>query len=189
VLHEPRDIARGRSARASSWAGSTSPAGASFRRTRGFTSMGGTDVHAIHRRFGQLPLKSYPVTSFTEYLRTTRVRKQVLLHRTLQLSQLQRDEAKLDLLRYSAGKTQARSAASHASLSSSGRFGFRESSGQQAPFRSSKSLARRAVRKPCSSERPQSSNLTRSSPKSSARRPQNWRPWAMLGRKPPEYDS
>jgi N-acetyl sugar amidotransferase len=65
----------------------------------GFTSMDGTHVRAIHRRFGRLPLKSYPVMSLTEYLWMTRVRRQVLIHRPLNYLRYNSDEAKLELQR------------------------------------------------------------------------------------------
>lgn len=43
------------------------------------------DVHlrAVHRKFGEVPLKSYPVMSFIEFLWLTRVRKLLNVHRPL----------------------------------------------------------------------------------------------------------
>jgi N-acetyl sugar amidotransferase len=65
----------------------------------GFTSMDGTHVRAIHRRFGHVPLDSYPIMPLSEYLWMTRVRGQVLVHRPLNYLNYNREDAKAELQR------------------------------------------------------------------------------------------
>jgi len=58
------------------------------------------DVHlrGVHRRFGQVPLTSYPVMRFVEFLWLTRVRKQLQVHRPLNYVDYHKDQA-IDTLR------------------------------------------------------------------------------------------
>jgi N-acetyl sugar amidotransferase len=58
------------------------------------------DVHlrAIHRKFGRLPLSTYPVMPFAEFLWLTRVRKSLTVHRPLNYIDYNKDAA-LDVLR------------------------------------------------------------------------------------------
>jgi len=53
------------------------------------------DVHlrAIHRRFGEGPLPTYPVMRFVEFLWLTRVRKQLQVHRPLNYIDYHKDQA------------------------------------------------------------------------------------------------
>jgi N-acetyl sugar amidotransferase len=65
----------------------------------GFSSIDGTHLRAIHRRFGTIPLETYPVISFGEYLWMTRVRRQVRISRPLNFLNYDRRRAILELQR------------------------------------------------------------------------------------------
>lgn len=66
---------------------------------RGQPSIDGKHVRAVHRRFGRVPLATYPVMSLTEYLWMTRVRKQLTIHRPLNYLNYDKEQAKLELER------------------------------------------------------------------------------------------
>jgi hypothetical protein len=63
----------------------------------GFSSIDGKHLQAIHRKFGSLPLESYPVMTLPEYLWMTRVRKQIVISRPLNFLNYDREQAKLAL--------------------------------------------------------------------------------------------
>lgn len=60
------------------------------------------NLRSVHRRFGQVPLTSYPVMPFLEFLWLTRVRKQLHVHRPLNFIDYHKDSS-LEVLRRNYG--------------------------------------------------------------------------------------
>ena len=59
----------------------------------GFPYSDDIQLRAIHRRFGQVPLKNYPVMPFARFLWQTRVSKQLKVHRPLNCLDYSKDKA------------------------------------------------------------------------------------------------
>lgn len=60
----------------------------------GFPSMDGKHLRAVHRRFGTVPLDTFPVMELPEFLWLTRVRRQLTVHRPLNFVAYDKDEAR-----------------------------------------------------------------------------------------------
>lgn len=65
----------------------------------GYPSMDGMHAQAIHQRFGEAPLKSYPFMSMLEFTWLTRVRKVLTIHRPLNFLAYDKEKAKDELTR------------------------------------------------------------------------------------------
>jgi N-acetyl sugar amidotransferase len=65
----------------------------------GHPSMDGRHLRAIHARFGQRPLESFPVMPLSEYLWMTRVRQQLTIHRPLNFIDYDKEHARAELTR------------------------------------------------------------------------------------------
>jgi N-acetyl sugar amidotransferase len=65
----------------------------------GHPSMDGKHLRAVHRRFGTVPLKTFPVMGLPEYLWMTRVRKQLNIHRPLNYLDYDKERAREKLTR------------------------------------------------------------------------------------------
>lgn len=63
----------------------------------GYPFIDGKHIRAIHARFGQRPLTSYPVMSMLEFLWMVRVRKQLTVHRPLDFLNYNKEQAKQEL--------------------------------------------------------------------------------------------
>lgn len=65
----------------------------------GFPSMDGKHIRALHQRFGQAPLTSYPIMPLTEFLWLTRIRKVLSVHRPLNYMAYDKEAARKELTR------------------------------------------------------------------------------------------
>ena len=65
----------------------------------GFPSMDGKHIKALHHRFGQAPLTSYPIMPLTEFLWLTRIRKVLSVHRPLNYMAYDKEAARKELTR------------------------------------------------------------------------------------------
>jgi N-acetyl sugar amidotransferase len=65
----------------------------------GYPSMDGMHARAIHKRFGVVPLKTYPFMSMLEFLWLTRVRKLLTVHRPLNYLNYDKEQARDELTR------------------------------------------------------------------------------------------
>ena len=65
----------------------------------GYPSMDGMHARAIHRRFGEAPLKTYPFMSMLEFIWLTRVRKLLTVHRPLNYLNYDKERARNELTR------------------------------------------------------------------------------------------
>lgn len=64
----------------------------------GYPAMDGRHLRAIHKRFGQIPLNTFPVMGVFEYLWITRVRKQLTIHKPLNYLDYDKNHAKRFLM-------------------------------------------------------------------------------------------
>lgn len=64
----------------------------------GYPAMDGRHIRAVHRRFGCNPLTSFPIMGVWEYLWTTRVRRQLSIHRPLNFIDYDKTRAKVLLM-------------------------------------------------------------------------------------------
>lgn len=65
----------------------------------GYTSIDGKHVAALHALFGQKPLRTFPIMGAAEYIWMTRIRRQLRIHRPLNLIDYDKEEAKQELIR------------------------------------------------------------------------------------------
>lgn len=64
----------------------------------GYTSIDGRHVKALHSRFGQHPLKTFPIMGAFEYIWMTRIRRQLTIHRPLNFVDYDKQIAKQQLI-------------------------------------------------------------------------------------------
>lgn len=64
----------------------------------GYPAMDGRHLRAVHARFGTKPLQTFPVMGVVEYLWLTRIRRQLMIHRPLDLLPYDKGQAKRDLI-------------------------------------------------------------------------------------------
>lgn len=65
----------------------------------GFPAMDGTHLKGIHARFGQAPLKTFPIMPLPEFLWVTRISKQLTKHKPLDFLPYDKEAAKAELTR------------------------------------------------------------------------------------------
>jgi len=65
----------------------------------GYPSMDGRHARAIQRRFGNIPMETYPFMGLPEFLWLTRVRRQLKVHRPLNYMNYDKEAARADLER------------------------------------------------------------------------------------------
>jgi N-acetyl sugar amidotransferase len=63
----------------------------------GYPAMDGRHVLGVHRRFGERSLNTFPVMGLFEYLWTTRVRRQLTVHKPLNFLPYNKEDAKREL--------------------------------------------------------------------------------------------
>lgn len=64
----------------------------------GHPSIDGRHVRAIHKRFGKVELKSYPILTVPDYLWLTRIKRGLTIHRPLNWIDFSKSEAKSELM-------------------------------------------------------------------------------------------